>query len=396
MPAASPRATTCLGDLARRLVDHLALVHDGALALDVGGVVVGVEQPPGGLELLGRGHEHLVGDVHLARVQHPLAVEADQPGAVAQAPVLVDVLDVRVRAVDRLQPVRAGGGDDLREHVVPLVARVVGVDRPDHELGHADRCRVVARAEDDRLDAGRWPWRSRAGSRCRGRSRSGPRCRSGGSIPCCVSSWVSRWSTKCSCAASSTFGIMRQSRFAPAPPTTADDVAQAPLGGDAVHAHDAGLARVVVRVAAPARPWRASPPSRAARRRPRGRGRPGRRAASPPWPASSRMSPAPPGRNGATARGALLVSGSRSLPARVRTEASEQADAAERPVAHAGDADHAGARLEAPHARVVRDDAVVAEHEVVARRDRLLGAGRSSACRACRARAAGRPACPCP
>ena len=39
-------------------------------------------------------------------------------------------------------------------------------------------------------------------------------------IPCCVSSWVRRWSTKCSWAASSTFGIMMQSRFWPAPPTT--------------------------------------------------------------------------------------------------------------------------------------------------------------------------------
>src|SRR3954449_10388576 len=106
------------------------------------------------------------------------------------------------------------------------------------------------------------------------------------------------------------------------------------------------------------------PPSRAARRRPRGRGTPGRRTASPPSRASSRMSPAPPGRNGAAATCALLVSGRRSL---------ENAEPAERPVADARDADHPVARLGPPDAGVLGDAAIVAEHEVVALRDELAG-----------------------
>ena len=36
---------------------------------------------------------------------------------------------------------------------MPLVARVVGVDRADHERADAHRCRVVAGAEDQRLEA---------------------------------------------------------------------------------------------------------------------------------------------------------------------------------------------------------------------------------------------------
>src|SRR6185437_1515400 len=107
-----------------------------------------------------------------------------------------------------------------------------------------------------------------------------------------------------------------------------------------------------------------TPPSRAARRRPRGRGRPGRRAGWPPWRASSRMSPAPPGRNGAAATCALLVSGS-------GPGSLENADPTERPVADAGDADHAVAGLDPPDARVLGDAPVVAEHQVVAGGDLL-------------------------
>ena len=141
------------GDLARGLVDHLALVHDRSPALDLGGVVVGVQQPAGGVELVLRGHEHLVGDLHLAGVQHPLAVEADRAGAVAQLAVGVGVLDIGERPVDRLQPVGARGGDDGRDHEVPLVTRVGGVDAADRELGHPDVGGIVAGAEDQRLDA---------------------------------------------------------------------------------------------------------------------------------------------------------------------------------------------------------------------------------------------------
>src|SRR5689334_4201348 len=128
------------------------------------------------------------------------------------------------------------------------------------------------------------------------------------------------------------------------------------------------------------------------------------------------MSPAPPGRNAATARecsfsGSVILLTRLGLPCRVasppRSRASrgggetasrrsgearrvpqegggsvgepwvpprlKNAYAAERPVADAGDADQAVAGLEPPDAGVLRDAAVVAEHEVEAGGDLLPG-----------------------
>ena len=119
--------------------------------------------------------------------------------------------------------------------------------RPDHELGHADVGGVVAGAEDQRLDpvGGGRDLVQVDGSP--GRSRSGPRCRSGGRSRARSRAASAGDRRSAAVPASSTLGIMMQSRFAPAPPTTSIDVAQAPLGGDAVDAHDPGLAAVVVR-----------------------------------------------------------------------------------------------------------------------------------------------------
>ena len=67
----------------------------------------------------------LVRRVDLARVQHPLAVEAEGGGTPGDLAEAVDVADLQVGAVDGLEVVGAGGHQDPHQDVVVGVARGV-------------------------------------------------------------------------------------------------------------------------------------------------------------------------------------------------------------------------------------------------------------------------------
>ena len=62
------------------------------------------------------------------------------------------VAHLHVRTVDHLQPVGATGHEDLHEHVVEVVAGVLGDLQAAGERRHLHRRRHVDRAEDDRLE----------------------------------------------------------------------------------------------------------------------------------------------------------------------------------------------------------------------------------------------------
>src|SRR5688500_5041942 len=91
------------GHLARGLVDHLGAEHHGPGALDVCGVLVGLEECLRLVELLLRRSEDLVRDADLAGVQSPLAVVAEAPRPHRHLAVSVGVLDQEVGTIDRLQ-----------------------------------------------------------------------------------------------------------------------------------------------------------------------------------------------------------------------------------------------------------------------------------------------------
>jgi hypothetical protein len=59
-------------------------------------------------------------------VQRPLAVVAEDARRIAELAQRVEVADLQERTVDHLQAVGATGHEDLREHVVEVVARVLG------------------------------------------------------------------------------------------------------------------------------------------------------------------------------------------------------------------------------------------------------------------------------
>src|SRR4051812_5601599 len=141
--------------LAAGLVDHLVAEHRGALlAARLGReVLVRVQDQLGVVVVLLRGREDLVGGLHLARVQHPLAVEAEGRGALGDLAVAVDVADLQVGAVDRLEVVGTGGHQDLHQDVVVGVRRVAGRLLAHDQRLHVDRRHEVGRAEDDGLDA---------------------------------------------------------------------------------------------------------------------------------------------------------------------------------------------------------------------------------------------------
>ena len=96
-----------LGHLAVGLVDHLAL-EDGRAGPGTVRLVVGGEHRLGALPLFARGREDLVDDRDLARVDGPLAVDAQRAGEPGPGAQAVVVLDVPVRAVDGLDAGRAG------------------------------------------------------------------------------------------------------------------------------------------------------------------------------------------------------------------------------------------------------------------------------------------------
>lgn len=104
--------------------------------------------------LLG-GREDLVGGLDLAGVQDPLAVEAERGGAARDLAEAVDVLDLQVGAVDRLEVVRAGRHQDLHQDVVVRVGAVAGRLLADDQGLHVDGGHEVGRAEDDGLGARR-------------------------------------------------------------------------------------------------------------------------------------------------------------------------------------------------------------------------------------------------
>ena len=91
----------------------------------------------------------------LIGVQRPLAVVAEDAGAHRVVAQRVELADLEERAVDHLQAVGAPGHEDLREHVVEVVARVLGDLHATGEHRHLGRRGEVGGAEDDRLHARR-------------------------------------------------------------------------------------------------------------------------------------------------------------------------------------------------------------------------------------------------
>jgi hypothetical protein len=141
------------GHLAGGLVDHLVAEHHRALAVALSGLLVGLEDVPCPIELLLRRREQLVQDGHLVRVEGPLAVVAEHLGALAVVAEGVLVADLEERTVDRLQPVGPARHQDLGEHVMEVVAGVLGDLHATGEHRHLHRRCEVGRAEDDGLQA---------------------------------------------------------------------------------------------------------------------------------------------------------------------------------------------------------------------------------------------------
>ena len=101
--------------------------------------------------LLGR-RVHLVEHRHLVGRERPLAVVAEHARAHGVAPERVELADLEEGAVDHLKPVGPARHEDAAEHVVEMVARVVGDVDPAREHRHLDAGREVGRSEDDRLE----------------------------------------------------------------------------------------------------------------------------------------------------------------------------------------------------------------------------------------------------
>ena len=149
---ARPRATTCCAIL-REASSIISPSNMTAPRRSPSGrELVGLEDAHGPLVRLGRRREDLVAERDLVGMQRPLAVEAEQLRATRDGAEALGIADLRVRPVDRLQAEGAGGRQDLPEHVVPLVAAVLGLGRADRELRHADARGEVSRPEDERLD----------------------------------------------------------------------------------------------------------------------------------------------------------------------------------------------------------------------------------------------------
>ena len=166
--------------LPRCLVDHLVAEHDRALALALGRrLLVGVEDVPRAVELLLRRREELVEDVDLVGVQRPLAVVAEHLRALAVVAERVGLADLQERAVDHLEAVRPTRHQDLREHVVEVVARVLGDLHAAGEHRHLHRRGEVGGTEDDGLEARRRRADLLDVDEAAASSRSAPRCRRG-------------------------------------------------------------------------------------------------------------------------------------------------------------------------------------------------------------------------
>ena len=144
------------GQLARGLVDHLAVQPDRAAALDGRVVLVGVQDQLGAVVLRLARRERGVHDLDLPRMDHPFPVVAERRRRGSRAAQAIGVAHRGVRAVDRLQPVRPGGHQHPQVRIVERVAaRVVrrldaDLQRPHPEAGHE-----VGGPEDQRLQPGR-------------------------------------------------------------------------------------------------------------------------------------------------------------------------------------------------------------------------------------------------
>ena len=105
------------------------------------------------LEFPGRRREDLVAGLDLARVDDPLAREAEQARAPRRVAQAVGIPDLPVWAVDRLEAEGMRRGGDARSCVVPLVPRILGHELADRALWDAQGGGVVPRAEHERLQA---------------------------------------------------------------------------------------------------------------------------------------------------------------------------------------------------------------------------------------------------
>src|SRR6056297_257346 len=150
-----PLARDDQGHLPAGLVDHLVAEHRRAARPTFGrGVpLVGIQNQLRVLVIVLRWREHLVRDIDLPRMQHPLAVEAERRASPGYPLVAVGVLDLQVRAIDSLLVVGASCHQDPHQDVVIGVADVVTrrLLTYDERL-HVDARHEVRRAEDDRLN----------------------------------------------------------------------------------------------------------------------------------------------------------------------------------------------------------------------------------------------------
>src|SRR6266511_1178340 len=218
-PRGPPPHGELLGHLAAGLVDHLGPEHDRSRELDVGGVPVGLQHGFGLVELfLARG-EHFVQHVDLRGVERPLSVVTQGPGPQDHLAKPVQVLDDKVRAVDRLEARVACGHQNAGQDEVPVVPRIA-------RHGEAGRDR---RQPEGRAHVG--------GPKMSVSARSDASAMASiFVIPVAVSIWIStpirfsspvvssiirsRSATNATSVADSTFGIMMQSRYCPAFSTT--------------------------------------------------------------------------------------------------------------------------------------------------------------------------------
>src|SRR5262245_34747850 len=140
----------CLEDAHRGGVDEDAARSRRAGAASRGGLV-GLAHPPGERDLLLGRRIDVVGDLDLARMDGPLADEAEgrRPGGLATVAVRITV--VGEGPVDRVDAGRPRRDHDPRPGIVPKVAGVPGRERQAHTLAR----RQVTEAEDERLE----PWR---------------------------------------------------------------------------------------------------------------------------------------------------------------------------------------------------------------------------------------------
>src|SRR5215210_3024791 len=150
----SGEVESILRHLYRGGIHHLAVDADRAPPGGVG-LLVGLYDLSGPLDLPLRGREDLVDDPDLGRVDAPLAVEAERACQKAALPETLLVAVVGDGAVYGAQSGSSGGDDDATHGVVQPVAGVRLVPLVHHTyapLGHPHVRGVVARAEVEGLE----------------------------------------------------------------------------------------------------------------------------------------------------------------------------------------------------------------------------------------------------